>query len=428
MKAFHKGWFVLFIGVLNLLAFLGLGRFSLGTIFPFMKAGLDLTYSEIGIVSSAIFLGYVISASLAGNISVRFSLSAKKMIVFSLILTCAGMFAGALSFNFLSAFCACFLIGIGAGIGNTITLSLIGNWFSPKRKGMAIGIAYSGAGLGMAVSGFVVPIIISLNIDKGWQISWYTMGAVVLIIIPINLLFLNNTPEEVGLKPIDAKNNTELLLHANTELQHDNKEKNVYKNKTIWMTGMIYMAWGFSYIMFSTFLVDYLMKEIHLDKEAAGSFFAFAGLGSIISGYIWGHISDRIGRTSTLFIVLVVQSVILILFGFVHQPVLLLINAIVYAVTLWAIPTTMAASISDFIHPINVPTGIGFITLFFGIGQFISPIVISSIVDFTGFYFIAFIVSSIVCFMGGLGCIKLYMMQKTKSPQRKNIITHHINS
>src|SRR5690625_822166 len=112
MRSVHKGWPMLIIGVLNLLAVLGLGRFSLGTIFPFMKEGLNLTYSEIGIVSSAIFLGYVISVSMAGNISIRFQLTAKKMIIISLILTCAGMLASALSFNFLSTFFACFLIGL----------------------------------------------------------------------------------------------------------------------------------------------------------------------------------------------------------------------------------------------------------------------------------------------------------------------------
>src|SRR5205814_639205 len=131
-----------------------------------------------------------------------------------------------------------------------------------------------------------------------WQLSWYAMGVFVLIIIPINLLFLKNTPEEVGLNPIGTKYDTDLLLKASPESPYENKEVNVYKSKAIWVTGMIYMTWGFSYIMFSTFLLDYLMKEIHLDKQTAGTFFAFAGLSSILSGLIWGHISDRIGRTS----------------------------------------------------------------------------------------------------------------------------------
>src|SRR5690625_2301721 len=126
MRSVHKGWLMLIIGVVNLLAVLGLGRCSLGTIITFMKESLNMTYSEIGIVSYAIDLDYIISVSMAGNIYIRFKLTAKKIIIISLILTCAVMLASALSFNFLSAFCACFLIGNAAGIGNTITLSLIG--------------------------------------------------------------------------------------------------------------------------------------------------------------------------------------------------------------------------------------------------------------------------------------------------------------
>jgi MFS family permease len=412
MKKTHKGWLMLVIAVLNLLAVLGLGRFSLGTIFPFMKEGLQLTYSEIGIVSSAIFLGYVISVSIAGNISVRFRLSSKKMIVFSLMLTCAGMFAGALSFNFISAFIACFIIGMGAGIGNTMTLSLIGEWFTPERKGMALGIAYSGAGLGMVISGFAVPLLISLAGNAGWQLSWYAMGTVVFIIIPVNLLFLKNNPGEVGLEPIGTKkklNDLPLKSDAGAE-----QGKSIYKNKIIWITGLIYMAWGFSYIMFSTFLVDYFMKEVHLDKETAGSIFAFAGFASILSGFIWGYISDRIGRIPAFLIVLAVESVNLILFPFIHHPLLLFTNAMLYALTLWAIPTTMAASISDIVNPINVPAGIGFVTVFFGIGQFISPIIISSTVDISGYYLTAFVMSSIVCLIGGAGCVILYLISKEK--------------
>jgi MFS family permease len=411
MKSVHKGWFILFIAVLNTLACLGLGRFSLGTIIPFMKEGLKLTYSEIGLVSSSVFFGYLLGAMLAGHFSIRFS--AKKMVVFSLFITGGGMFASAVSFNFWSAYFSCFLIGIGAGIGNVSTLGLIGRWFAPAQRGMALGITNSGSGFGMLVSGFVVPFIIALSPNNGWRFNWYAMGAAVFLIVFINLLFLKNAPEEVSLEPIGKeKKEMNPLSQGKRVPQQASEEKNIYKNKTLWITGIVYMAWGFSYLMFSTFFVDYLMKEIHIDKSTAGQFFAFAGLASIISGFIWGNISDRIGRMPTLFIVLLIQSCLLIAFSLSNSSFLLFIETIAYSLTLWAVPTIMVAAVSDFIHPHNAPAAIGFLTLFFGIGQFTSPIVIGSLVDLSGSYFSAFLLSALVCFSSGLGCIKLYFAQK----------------
>ena len=100
------------------------------------------------------------------------------------------------------------------------------------------------------------------------------------------------------------------------ELRHANLDTNVYRNKTMWHLGLIYSTYGISYLVFTTFLVDYLIADVGFTNSSAGTFFAIAGITSIISGFIWGSLSDRFGRLVTLMIVFFIQSILLLTFSF----------------------------------------------------------------------------------------------------------------
>jgi len=56
---FHYGWVVVFAGTLTIFSCLGLGRFGLGMLLPSMGADLGLTYTQMGAISTANFIGYL---------------------------------------------------------------------------------------------------------------------------------------------------------------------------------------------------------------------------------------------------------------------------------------------------------------------------------------------------------------------------------
>jgi len=64
----HYGWFIALTGMAVLFSCLGLGRFSLGMLLPSMGISLNLSYSQMGIISTGNFIGYMISVVLAGMI------------------------------------------------------------------------------------------------------------------------------------------------------------------------------------------------------------------------------------------------------------------------------------------------------------------------------------------------------------------------
>ncbi|WP_088033995.1 MFS transporter [Evansella clarkii] len=411
MKGFpyHRGWLILGITVLNLFACLGLGRFSLGAILPFMREGLSLSYTEAGIIASAVFLGYLAGAVSVGFLTNRFP--TKKVIIVSLIISAAGMGASAAVNHFFTAFLAFLVIGLGCGTGNVASLSVVGKWFSIKYRGFALGVTNSGSSFGMLISGFLVPMLMMIN-TGGWRISWGILALLVVLIIIINHFFLVDEPHEIGLKPIGAERDPaseegEKLVQPRSPLI-----ENVYSSKLIYLIGITYFTWGFSYLIFSTFFVDFLITSVSLEPTLAGQIFATAGIASIASGFLWGALSDKIGRMLTLFIIYLIQTCLLIAFTVTTQPIFLFLETILYSLTLWAVPTIMVAAVSDLTAARKTSMAIGFITLFFGIGQWIAPMVTGVLVDYYNFT-TAFYLSAAVCLTGSAGCMFLHLKIKS---------------
>lgn len=406
-KKLHYGWMILIITVLNLLTALGFGRFSLAAILPFMKDGLSLSYSETGFVASGVFFGYLISAATVGFFMQKFS--GKSVIIASLLILIGGMFFSASAFNFWSAYIASFITGLGSAGANVTSVGLVGRWFTTKYRGMALGITNSGSGLGIVFSGFVVPILMVLYPVSGWRISWATLAILAVVILLLNIFFLKENPEDINMSPYGAdKYGVAATKETSPSINQNQEHVSVYKNKVVWLIGFVYFLWGFSYLIFSTFFVDFLITDVAFDHTTAGHFFAVGGIFSIISGFIWGSLSDRIGRLPTLALVFFIQGTILFLFIFSMNPIVLLIETIIYGITLWAFPSIVIAAINDLMAKERAGTAIGFVTLLFGLGQLLSPPITGYLIELTSAYGAAFLLSAFACGIGVISCLFIH--------------------
>ena len=86
---FHYGWVIVGTGTLCIFACLGFGRFALGMLLPSMAGPLNLSYSQMGFISTANFIGYLIAVLLGGIIALR--TGARKLIFASLLLVSVSM-------------------------------------------------------------------------------------------------------------------------------------------------------------------------------------------------------------------------------------------------------------------------------------------------------------------------------------------------
>lgn len=128
---------------------------------------------------------------------------------------------------------------------------------------------------------------------------------------------------------------------------------------------------------------------------------------SLLCGLIWGWLSDVIGRKRALAIVYLIHAVAFSLFGLWRTPTGFLVSAILFGFTAWSIPAIMAATCGDVLGWRMAPAALGFITLFFGVGQAIGPSVAGAMADASGTFVLAYVLAGFVALLGAVGALSL---------------------
>jgi sugar phosphate permease len=405
MKAgkLHYGWVVIFMGLLTTIAAHGFGRMSYTIILPAMKDGLSFNYTQLGLLGTGNFIGYLTMAIVGGFLAARFG--TRIIITAGLVLMGITMILTGLAQSFEFAFAMRLLTGLGNGAAFVPAMALGSAWFAMKKRGFATGIVSAGIGAGTFISGLTVPPILSIFGANGWRFSWYILGGAVLLISGVVFQFVRSNPQEKGLEQVGSENSDT----AQSDSPASEKEsapkwtvtvKGIIKMGSVWYLGAVYFFFGLSYIIYMVFFAAYLVKEIGLSQEWAGGLWALVGGLSIFCGVIWGKISDLLGRSRGAALAYLVLGLSYILYALIKVPFGFYLSAILFGLTAWSIPTIMAAAAGDFVGPRLAPAGLGFVTLFFGIGQALGPALGGYLADLSGSFTLPFLIAGVISLMG----------------------------
>jgi nitrate/nitrite transporter NarK len=183
--------------------------------------------------------------------------------------------------------------------------------------------------------------------------------------------------------------------------------KQVYRSGSLWHLALVYVAFGFSYVIYTTFFAKYLQAEAGYTKEAAGSLWTIVGWISIFCGLIWGSVSDTIGRQYGLALVYGLQAAAFALFALWRAPAGYALSAVLFGLTAWSIPGIVAAACGDCVGARLAPAAFGFVTLFFGLGQAVGPSVAGALADSLGSFGPAFLLAAGVALLGSVSSLLL---------------------
>ena len=406
---FHYGWVVIFMGLLTTIAAHGFGRMAYTIILPAMKDGLKFDYTQLGLLGTGNFIGYLTMAIVGGFLAARFG--TRIVITLALVLMGVTMMLTGLAQTFGFAFAMRFLTGLGNGAAYVPAMALGSAWFAMRKRGFATGIVSAGIGLGTLISGLVVPPILKAFGADGWRYSWYILGGAVLVVSGIVFLFVRSRPEEKGLLPVGV---TEVDAEASAAGSGGKASalewSRIYRKPSVWYLGVVYFFYGLSYIIYMVFFAAYLVKEMGYSQAWAGGLWATVGGLSIFCGIIWGGISDRLGRSRGAALAYLVLGASYIIYALVKVKFGFYLSAFMFGLTAWSIPTIMAAAAGDFVGPRLAPAGLGFITLFFGIGQAIGPALGGYLADISHSFTLPFLVA------GGISLIGMVLSLYLKKP------------
>ncbi len=396
---FHYAWVIVSLGHLNVLCALGLARFGYTMILPAMKEGLQLTYAETGWLATGNFLGYLTSSFIAGLIASRRSL--RRLILLALCGLAAGLASTALVAGFPAAFVARMFTGLASGALYIPAMTLPTVWFAPRRRGMAAGIQTGGSGLGLILSGLLIPEILRRFGPAGWRHSWILLATLVVLVWLVTFGLVRNRPEDVGERPYGASETVPSPSGSPA------RWREVFANRGLWALGGVFACFGFSYIIYVTFFAAYLVKEGGLSAEAAGRLWGLAGALSLGSGLVWGAVADRIGKRFGLAIVFGLHAASFATFALGRTGPAFLASVILFGLTAWSIPAIMAAAVGDYTRTSLAAAALGFLTIIFGLGQAIGPPIAGRLADWTHSFSAAFLLASGVAVFGCLGALAL---------------------
>ena len=97
------------------------------------------------------------------------------------------------------------LIGLGTGSMALVFAATIANTWFAKSRGLVIGVLTAGSAAGQLV---FLPLIAVLAQDPGWRGASLLIAAGALAVVPLVLLWLRNSPSDVGVLPYGAEETT----------------------------------------------------------------------------------------------------------------------------------------------------------------------------------------------------------------------------
>lgn len=189
------------------------------------------------------------------------------------------------------------LVGVGSVcLGYSGQSQFLPNWFV-RRRGLAVGIAFAGVGIGSIT---LLPWMQMVIEQTGWRTACWSMGIITLVVLaPINLL-LRKRPEDLGLRPDgDAAPAANVAKISNVIdrawAATDWTLGRALRTSRFWWLALGYFAGLYGWYAVQIHQTKYLI-EIGFTPAVAAWALGFVSLAGI-PGQIWlGHLSDRIGR------------------------------------------------------------------------------------------------------------------------------------
>lgn len=205
------------------------------------------------------------------------------------------------------------------------------------------------------------------------------LAVIVAAVTVLAVALLRNRPEERGLVPLGSEGKP---VHppATGGLQ----QQSVYGNPAVYLLGAVYFLFGYTYVIYATFIVTTLVKERGMSEAVAGNFWSWVGFLSLFSGPVFGTLSDRIGRKRGLQIVFGLQMLAYLLVAMRLPPLFLYLSIFFFGIVAWSIPSIMVAAVSEYVGPDRALAAFGYITFIFGLGQITGPSIAGILAERTG--------------------------------------------
>jgi predicted MFS family arabinose efflux permease len=334
---------------------LGFSRFAYALLLPPMRDDLDWTYTAAGGMNTANALGYIAGAVTGAWWAKRFGIRRAftgTLIVSAIALT---LTAATSDYTLLMA------LRVIGGVATAIAF-VVGSSLAARLRGPLLPVYFAGVGLGIVLSGVVVPGALAGDAPDDWRLGWLLLGAVSLVAL---------LPAWLAARAVPEPRQQSVATLRRSEL------------RKLHFTFLGYVLFGAGYVSYMTFVIALLRGE-SLPGWVPTVFWIVLGASSAAFIGPWGRrlAGSRGGNGQALVYGTVLVGTLPIL---VHVgPATALLSAVVFGSAFMAGPTAVTAISRHVLQPAGWTAGIALMTTAFALGQAVGPLVSGVLSDGSG--------------------------------------------
>ena len=307
------------------------------------------------------------------------------------------------------------IFGLGESAGFITTMATTARWFI-KRRGLALGIVASGAGLGTLI---LAPVAERLITAFGWSTAYLVLGAAIWAVMIPSALLLRRDPAEKGLRPYGS-DEAVIGMARIAQREVNAAETGVTLRaavlyKPLWVLFSIFFLFNFCLQMVMVHLVNYA-TDIGIASLIAATFISIIGLGSFVGRLLMGIASDRIGASNVLLICCIIMMAALVFLIFTRELWMFYFFAIVFGFAYGGEVPQMPVLVGRFFGLRAVAALVGVVVFGATIGGAIGAWVGGQVFDITQSYQLAFNIAAVTSF---ISVVLTLMLKKLKAVTRK---------
>lgn len=392
---FFLGWVMVGLAFINLAVVFGIW-YSFSVFF--LALVQEFHWSRA--VAASIFSIFIFCQSMTGPLAGRLMDSAGPRVTIPLG---AVILAGALvlvsraeslnEFRLTYGLIASFGVGM---MGFSSHSAWLPRWFE-RQRGLSLGIAMSGIGLGVLV---MVPLSEFFISNYGWRTAYLVLAAIVLVVlVPLNLIFARRSPADMGLQPDGGLPSLKSGQRASTTITVMDQ---AWVDKT-WSLKEAAMTRKFWFLMaalaFGSFCYQGVfmhavagMVDGGVEKGQAALLLGIMGIVGSLGKIGFGFVSDRLGRefANTLAAVVATLGIFFIVILTPNSTVLPLLFVILFGFGYGAAAPLFPSVVADLFFGKSFGLIVAVIFLGASVGGSLGPLVMGLLRDISGDYDISF--------------------------------------
>jgi len=281
------------------------------------------------------------------------------------------------------------LFAMGTSGVFVVSTSIIIRWFNSKR-GLAIGLATSGVGLGTVM---MAPFAAYLIATFGWRMSYLVMGIIAWLFVIPTAMLLRKEPGEMGLHPYGGEFNGNQTVGS-----HRGEGSNqptgfsflyAFKTRNFWFLGLVWLLFSMGLYMVLTHIVPH-GTDIGIPAMKAASILSVIGAMSIPGRLLVGKLSDNLSRKAIAIICALCLTGAIIWLIYSKELWMFYLFALVFGFSFGGLSTSVTALIGDTFGQRSIGIIMGTLEVGWFLGASIGPFMGGLVYDINNDYSLAF--------------------------------------